>query len=225
MSLRDRDGVRFGRIRHGIKWTVDLLASVLVSPLALIYWIHLQLPGTDRDTAIQGYCQLAALWPSILGVILRRAFLRMTLAHCSRATYVGFGTLFATPAVTLHSGVYIGSFCNLGHVTIGRDTLLGSNVTVLSGRNQHRFDRLDTPIRHQGGVNTPVHIGEDVWIGNAAIIMADVDAHAVVAAGAVVVKPVAAFAIVAGNPAKVVGDRQRSAAFNDSSAAGPSLIH
>ncbi len=54
-----------------------------------------------------------------------------------------------------------------------------------------------------------VTIGNDVWIGHGATIMAgnSVGDGAVVAAGAVVTKPVAAYAIVAGVPARKVKDR------------------
>ena len=52
----------------------------------------------------------------------------------------------------------------------------------------------------------PITIGNDVWIGEGAIIPAGVKigAGAIVAAGAVVTKSVAPGAIVAGNPASVV---------------------
>jgi acetyltransferase-like isoleucine patch superfamily enzyme len=81
-------------------------------------------------------------------------------------------------------------------------------VTILSGRHQHHFSRVDIPIRHQGGTFVAVTIGDDVWIGNGAIVSADIGPHAIVAAGAVVVSPVAPYAIVGGNPAKPIGHRQ-----------------
>jgi phosphonate metabolism protein (transferase hexapeptide repeat family) len=61
-----------------------------------------------------------------------------------------------------------------------------------------------------------VTIGHDVWIGHGAIVLAgrSVGTGAVIAAGAVVTKDVGPYAIVAGNPARVI--RQR---FPDSIAA------
>jgi len=53
---------------------------------------------------------------------------------------------------------------------------------------------------------TPVHIGNDVWIGARSIIVdgARIGDGAVVAAGAVVTKDVPPYAIVAGVPAKII---------------------
>ena len=55
----------------------------------------------------------------------------------------------------------------------------------------------------------PVAIAHDVWIGHGAIVLPgrSVGIGAVVAAGAVVTKDVAPYAIVAGNPARVIRQR------------------
>jgi phosphonate metabolism protein (transferase hexapeptide repeat family) len=54
-----------------------------------------------------------------------------------------------------------------------------------------------------------VTIGHDVWIGHGAIVLAGrrIGTGAVIAAGAVVTKDVAPYAIVAGNPARVIRAR------------------
>ena len=56
----------------------------------------------------------------------------------------------------------------------------------------------------------PIVIGDDVWIGACAIILKGVTINngAVIAAGAVVTKDVEPYAIVAGNPARIIKYRQ-----------------
>ncbi|WP_439373410.1 chloramphenicol acetyltransferase [Bradyrhizobium sp. DASA03120] len=54
-----------------------------------------------------------------------------------------------------------------------------------------------------------VHIGHDVWIGHGSIVLPgrNIGTGAVVAGGAIVTKDVPAYAIVAGNPARLVRPR------------------
>ena len=190
-----------------LKAATSLVAVVLTLPFVGLFRLAAALAPSRSDSFFQGYSQLFSLWPGMSGDIIRRAFYRQTLRDCSAECTIGFGTVFATTAVDLAEGVYIGLHGNIGHATIARDTLLGSNVTILSGRRQHHIERLDVPVRLQGGTYERVRIGIDVWIGNGAIVSCDVGDHAVVAAGAIVVHPVPPRAIVGGNPAKVIGWR------------------
>jgi acetyltransferase-like isoleucine patch superfamily enzyme len=83
------------------------------------------------------------------------------------------------------------------------DVAIGSNVDLLSGRRQHGFAELDRPIQSQPKEFRQVRVGRNAWVGNSCVIMADVAEDAVVGAGSVVVKPVPAGAVAAGNPAAV----------------------
>lgn len=186
---------------------VDAIAYVIVLPWLTRYRVGVRVLPSRSEAIFQGVNQSLALRPGMTGQFLRRAFYRRTLAKFGHNASVGFGTTFAVPDVELSDGVIIGNWCNIGQVTIGEDALIGNNTHILSGRHQHHFDRVDTAIRWQGGHRTRIHIGRDVWVGDHAIIMADIGDQAVVAAGSVVVKPVPPRAIVGGNPARQLGER------------------
>jgi maltose O-acetyltransferase len=103
----------------------------------------------------------------------------------------------------------IGMNSRVGHAVIGRHVMMGPDCVLFS--NNHRFDRLDIPMREQGWCEqSPVIIEGDVWIGTRVIILPGrrIGAHAIVGAGAVVTRDVPPYAIVGGNPAKIVGWRK-----------------
>jgi acetyltransferase-like isoleucine patch superfamily enzyme len=85
--------------------------------------------------------------------------------------------------------------------------MLGSNVDIISGKKQHLFESLDIPMREQGGELDKIVIGEDCWLGNSSVIMANIGKKSIVAAGSVVVKEVPPFNIVGGNPARILRSR------------------
>lgn len=77
---------------------------------------------------------------------------------------------------------------------------------ITSDNHGIRRDRL---IREQPGDEHDVVIGNDVWIGAYGIVLPGVTIGdgAVIAAGSVVTKDVAPYTIVAGVPAKQIGQR------------------
>lgn len=196
-----------GRRSSILKTLLNGALEVANLPCALLYFGLARLAPARADVTFTGFSQLYSLVPGVTGQFIRRAFYRWTLIECPRDCSIGFGTTFATSHVRIGARTYIGVYCNIGHVTIGEDGLIGSNVCILSGKSQHRFDRLDIPAARQGGQYREVAVGRDVWIGNGAIVMDDVGEQAVVAAGAVVVNAVSPRSIVGGNPARTIGQR------------------
>ena len=116
--------------------------------------------------------------------------------------------LFAQQDTEIDSGVYIGPNCNIGSCKIGKNTLLGSGVHIMSGKKQHKFDDPDLDIKDQGSVLEKISIGEDCRIGNGALLLASVGNKCVVGSGSVVTSEISAYSIVAGNPAKIVRSRK-----------------
>ena len=65
-------------------------------------------------------------------------------------------------------------------------------------------------VRLQGGRNEKISVGSGAWLGNGALIMADIGEGCVVGAGSVVTKNCDPFWVYAGNPARPVKDRRAS---------------
>lgn len=119
-------------------------------------------------------------------------------AHFGSGQYIQIGD---------HSGLGVNSRIN-GPVRIGNYVMMGPDVMMIA-RN-HRFSRTDIPMCQQGKEDPkPVEIEDDVWIGARAILLPGVTVGqgAIVGAGSVVTKSVPPYAIVAGNPARLVRSR------------------
>lgn len=182
------------------------LATLIVQPLVWSFAVRSRVIGRDR--AFQATSEALSLLPGLPGQYLRRAFLASTSAGCGDDAVVGFGAVFSSPLVKLDANAYVGPHCDVGWAHIERDVLVAAGVHIPSGPHTHGTSRLDVAIREQPGTPVCVHVREGAWIGNGAIVLADVGRHAIVAAGAVVATPVPDFAVVAGVPARVVRDRR-----------------
>lgn len=124
-----------------------------------------------------------------------------------------------------HGKILMGEWSKLGEgsvvycvnkVVIGKDTAIAANVTI-TDNNFHPTNPQDRRyMRHTShdarerssacSANSPVIIGENVWIGSNARICKGVTIgdNAIIAACSVVTKDVPANSIAAGNPAKIV---------------------
>ncbi len=111
--------------------------------------------------------------------------------------------------ISIGDGVFINYNCvflDMTHITIGNRVLIGPNVTLsAAGHDKSHLNR--------GGGKcfaSPIVIEDDVWIGANAVILPGVTLGkgCIVGAGAVVTKNVAPFSIVAGVPAKPIGESQ-----------------
>jgi maltose O-acetyltransferase len=87
-----------------------------------------------------------------------------------------------------------------GLVSIGADCMIGTHVSIIDN------DFHEVGDRHRMPVSKPVVIGDNVWIGNRAIVLPGVTigSGSVVGAGAVVVHDVPPGTVAVGNPARVV---------------------
>lgn len=126
------------------------------------------------------------------------------------------GTSFYSSTMAKHS--FCGYDCDIAHADIGSFVSIANGVVIGGGRHPMEWVGM-SPVFYEGRdsvkakfsthARTParrVTVGHDVWIGRSAIVLPGVQIGdgAVVGAGAVVTKPVPPYAIVAGNPARLV---------------------
>ncbi len=121
-------------------------------------------------------------------------------AHIKPPLYVDYGKYITIGA---------GTFINYGlvaldvvSITIGSNVKIGTNVQLLTPTHpvqpELRLQRLEAA--------RPIVIGDNVWIGSGAIVLAGVTIgeNSVIGAGAVVTKDVPPNVVAVGNPARVV---------------------
>jgi acetyltransferase-like isoleucine patch superfamily enzyme len=173
-------------------------------PLYLSFRVRSALFG---EQAFRASSQLLSLLPGFVGDYLRGEFYRLTLPRVGADVQICFGSLLSSAQATFGDHVYVGPHCVIGNVDIGADVLLGSNVHLVSGQAQHGTEDLARPIRLQPGRFERISVGEDTWIGNGAIVMANVGRKCVIGAGSVVVADIPELSIAAGNPARVLRSR------------------
>ena len=134
---------------------------------------------------------------------------KLILNRCGRDVNIERGAVFAhTVEIGDHSGIGLRASLQ-GKVIIGSNVMMGPECMIFA-RN-HAFSRTDIPMREQGfEPEKPVVIEDDVWIGARVTILpgVTVGTGAVIGAGAVVTKDVPPYAIVGGNPAKVLRYRK-----------------
>jgi acetyltransferase-like isoleucine patch superfamily enzyme len=194
-------------LSRGLKQALKVLGDVLgLTGMAVpAYLCRLGSWLSGRDELFLLGAQALALVPGLPGKYLRKCFYYLTLESCSLNCDIGFLSYFTDRRVTVGQHVYIGPACSIGPASIGDGALIGSRASILSGAYQHQFgpDGKLTPF--EPAAQPRARVGADTWIGEAAVLMADVGSRCIVAAGSVVASPVPDGCIVGGNPARFVG--------------------
>lgn len=122
-----------------------------------------------------------------------------------------YGAQHFTPSIQIGNNVSIQRNCHIGaidSVTIGNDVLMGSNILITdhahgdTSKEQNSLAPGARPLISKG----PVVIGNNVWIGDNAIILPGVTLGdgCIVGAGAVVTKSFPSGSVIGGNPAKQI---------------------
>jgi acetyltransferase-like isoleucine patch superfamily enzyme len=188
--------------RAALKALASALGVALATLPALTCWAEALV--SDREECFLFWGQALSLVPGLPGKFLRRGFYYLTLRKGSLTCDIGFLSYFTDRRSELGNRVYVGYGVVLGLVTIGDGCLLGSRVSLLNGGQQHTlgpdaqlspFDRLKA---------SRLYLGDQTWIGEGAIVMANIGHHCIVGAGSLVSRQVPDGCVVAGNPARLI---------------------
>ncbi|MFH1927469.1 MAG: acyltransferase [Chloroflexota bacterium] len=123
---------------------------------------------------------------------LRSAMLRLCGYAVGRCVYLG------------EELIIIDEPSDWGMVDIGDRAAISPRVTlVASSRPNHSRIAPYAPVGHG-----PIVIGSDAWLGTGVVVLPNVTIGegAIVGANSVVIKDVAPYSIVAGSPARVIGE-------------------
>lgn len=130
------------------------------------------------------------------------------MSHCIIETCEVDGN---NPQLEIGDRVSIGEY---SHITCANKVVIGNGVLtgrfVLITDNSHGNNTKDVvdiaPLAREIHSNGPVHIGENVWIGDKVTILPNVKIGkgCIIAANAVVTKDIPEYSVAAGIPAKII---------------------
>ena len=191
-------------MRQAVKFILNLVSLILVLPLIILTKLEEKLVSKDAELVFHTCAHALAILPGLPGAFLRRAFYAVVLDECSFHCHIGFGSIFSHRSTTVGKHVYIGSYAIIGSSRLGEYCLIGSRASILSGKELHVMgdDGLWTP--YSADRLNQVTIARNVWIGEGAIIAADIGEGSMAGAGSVVTTDIKPHIIVTGNPARFV---------------------
>ena len=128
-----------------------------------------------------------------------------------------FVILRAVNNATIHLGkrVFIGDYSTIratdfAKVIIGNDTMIAQGVKLIS--TNHAYHKKDVLIKNQHIIEDKkgIVLGEDCWVGGGVIILPGVSIGngVVIGGNSVVTKDIPDYAVVVGNPARIILYRQ-----------------
>ena len=150
--------------------------------------------------------------PGAFGIMVRRKYYSRQFKQAGALLNVLAGSYVINPQhIECGDSLSIG-ICNYiqagGGITFGDNVMLGPYAKIWT--QTHNFERKDVPIKTQGYTYKSVEVGDDVWIGANSFLMpgSKIGSHSIISACAVVAaKSYPEGIILAGNPARKIGER------------------
>jgi len=180
----------------------------LLANIKRIFW--------DLKDPIARFNLAAAIWcnyPGKAGEQIRRSIYKKYFAHAGEGFIIHQGVRVRN----VHK-VIVGDFSELGvdcflqgggGIVLGKHVLLGPSTKIWSVN--HTIDDLEKPIKEQGYAFEEVRIDDGCWLGANVFVFPGVHLPegCVVSAGSVVgKKKYPPYSIIAGYPARVIGNRR-----------------
>lgn len=187
-----------------LKYLLNRTSQLLVLPLVIPCRLEEILFSRNTELIFHICTHIMALFPGLPGAFLRRGFYSLTLDECSLHCHIGFGSLFSHRFTRVGEHVYIGSYAIIGSAEIGDNCLIGSRASILSGTALHVLGEDGKWTPYSAERLSQVKLAKNVWVGEGAIIAANIGEGCMVGAGSVVTTNIKPHVIVTGNPARFV---------------------
>ena len=179
-----------------------------------IIWKALCIPAWALERIMRGGWERYVLFQvaTLPSLHIRKAIYKALGAHIDKNVVFHFKTEIRTPyLLSVGGGTIIGDNVILDArkgLTIGKNVNFSSNASVYTLQHNHRQPDFSCDF---GDRKMSVEIGDRAWIGSNVTVLPGVTIGegAVCCAGCVVTKDVEPYAVVAGIPAKKVGERPR----------------
>ncbi len=138
---------------------------------------------------------------------VRSSIAKRCLDHAGKKVNIEQGANFGDGnGISIGDNSGIGLRCSVrGPLVIGNNVMMGPEVIILT--STHSFERIDIPMMAQKSPSRKkVIVGNDVWIGTRVIILPGVTIGngVIIGAGAIVTKDIPDYAVVVGNPARII---------------------
>jgi glycosyltransferase involved in cell wall biosynthesis/acetyltransferase-like isoleucine patch superfamily enzyme len=191
-------------LRLVFKRILFAIGVLLTSPLIALTFLEEALLGREHERILSSCKELLSAIPTIVGEYLRLGYYWAVCKGVSPDASLTYGAMIAHRDTIIRRGAAIGSFTIIGYADIGENVQIASRVSIISGKYQHGLPQ----DRAAGGVPVAhfdkIHIGKNSWIGQHAIIMANIGENCTIGAGSVVYKDVPSNSTFIGNPARKV---------------------